>query len=62
MDIIGDLQAASTDNLKVANLIDIFNEAQNNNIDRNKVEDMIEKMIREGRLMRPRGYDTIQKL
>ena len=62
LDIIGDLQAASTDNLKVANLIDIFNEAQNNNIDRNKVEDMIEKMIREGRLMRPRGYDTIQKL
>lgn len=62
LDIIGDLQAASTDNIKVANLIDIFNEAQNNNIDRNKVEDMIEKMIREGRLMRPRGYDSIQKL
>ena len=62
LDIIGDLQAASTDNIKVANLIDIFNEAQSNNIDRSKVEDMIEKMIREGRLMRPRGYDSIQKL
>ena len=62
LDIIGDLQAASTDNIKVANIIDIFNEAQNHNIDRNKVEDMIEKMIREGRLMRPRGYDSIQKL
>lgn len=62
LDIIGDLQAASTDNIKVANLIDIFNEAQSHNIDRSKVEDMIEKMIREGRLMRPRGYDSIQKL
>ena len=62
LDIIGDLQSASTDNIKVASLIDIFNEAQNHNIDRNKVEDMIEKMIREGRLMRPRGYDSIQKL
>lgn len=62
LDIIGDLQAASTDNIKVANIIDIFNEAQSHNIDRSKVEDMIEKMIREGRLMRPRGYDSIQKL
>ena len=62
LDIIGDLQAASTDNIKVASLIDIFNEAQSHNIDRNKVEDMIEKMIREGRLMRPRGYESIQKL
>ncbi len=62
LDIIADLQAASTDNIKVANIIDIFNEAQSHNIDRSKVEDMIEKMIREGRLMRPRGYDSIQKL
>ena len=62
LDIIGDLQAASTDNIKVASLIDIFNEAQSHNIDRTKVEDMIEKMIREGRLMRPRGYESIQKL
>tara|TARA_B100001250_G_scaffold409920_1_gene435252 strand:+ start:5550 stop:7676 length:2127 start_codon:yes stop_codon:yes gene_type:complete len=62
LEIIGDLQSRSTENMKIANLIDIFNEAQNHNIDRNKVEDMIEKLVKEGRLIRPRGYETIQLL
>ena len=60
LEIIGDLQSRSTENMKIANLIDIFNEAQNHNINRNKVEDMIEKLVKEGRLIRPRGYETIQ--
>jgi hypothetical protein len=35
---------------------------QNNNVERGKVDNMIEKMVRDGTLMLPRGYDTIQTL
>lgn len=62
LNIIKTLQDASKDNTKAAHLIDILNEAQSHNIDRNMVEDMIQKMIREGRLMRPNGYEYIQVL
>ena len=62
LDIINTLQNQSTENMQVANLIDIFNEAQRFDITRPQVEDMIEKMVKEGRLIRPRGYDTIQVL
>ncbi len=62
LDTIKELQERSTESLKFANRIDIYNEMQNFEVDRNKVENMIEKMVKEGRLMLPRGYDTVQLL
>jgi DNA replicative helicase MCM subunit Mcm2 (Cdc46/Mcm family) len=62
LDIIEKLQDSSTENTKVAYRIDIYNEAQSSNIDRNKVDDILEQLNRLGRVMMPRGYDTFQKM
>ena len=62
IDTIRDLESRSTEKIKYANRIDIYNEMQNHNVDRGKVDDMIEKMVRDGKLMLPKGYDTIQTL
>ena len=61
-DTIRDLESRSQESIKYANRIDIHNEMQNHNVDRAKVDNMIEKMVRDGTLMLPRGYDTIQTL
>ena len=62
LDTIRDLEARSNEKIKFANRIDIYNEMQNHDVDRGKVDDMIEKMVRDGTLMLPKGYDTIQTL
>ena len=62
LDVIRELQSRSNEKLKYANRVDIYNEMQNYDVDRGKVDNMIEKMVRDGTLMLPRGYDTIQIL
>ena len=62
LDTIRDLESRSKESIKYANRIDIYNEMQNHNVERAKVDNMIEKMVRDGTLMLPRGYDTIQTL
>ena len=62
IDTIRDLESRSNEKIKYANRIDIYNEMQNHDVDRGKVDDMIEKMVRDGTLMLPKGYDTIQTL
>ena len=62
IDTIRELQERSTETLKFANRLDIYNEMQAYDVDRGMVENMIEKMVKEGRLMLPRGYDTVQYL
>ena len=44
----------------VAQLLDVINEAERENIPRAKAEEIIEKLNQNGRLMRPNGYDTLQ--
>jgi len=44
----------------VAQLLDVINEAERENIPRSKAEEVIEKLNQTGRLMRPNGYDTLQ--
>ena len=44
----------------VAQLLDVINEAERENIPRSKAEEIIEKLNQNGRLMRPNGYDTLQ--
>jgi len=60
LEIVGDLQSRSTENLKVATMTDIYNEAHKKGINKFKVDDIIEKMVTDGTLMRPRGYEDIQ--
>ena len=60
LDIISTLQNESGSS---ANLIEVINEAIKwvEFIDgREKVEDIIDKLCREGRMMRPSGYETLQ--
>jgi|SaaInlStandDraft_1057018.scaffolds.fasta_scaffold100450_2 metal-responsive CopG/Arc/MetJ family transcriptional regulator len=44
----------------IAQLLDVINEAERENISRSKAEEIIEKFNQSGRLMRPNGYDTLQ--
>ena len=39
---------------------DVISEAERNNIERRITEDIIDKYVTSGRLMRPRGYNTLQ--
>lgn len=43
-----------------ANLLEVLTEAERNDINRGKAEDIIDKLCREGRMMRPSGYETLQ--
>ena len=43
---------------KVVNLSDVLTEAGRSDINRDTAEDIIEALCRDGRLMRPGGYDT----
>ena len=44
----------------VAQLLDVFNEAERYDIDRTTAEDVIDKLCQHGRMLRPSGYDTLQ--
>jgi replicative DNA helicase Mcm len=43
-----------------ADLMDVLTEAERNDIPRSKAEDIIDKLCRDGRMMRPGGYETLQ--
>ena len=45
---------------EIVALTDVLNEAERMDIKREIVEDIIEQMVRDGRLMSPRGYGTLQ--
>ena len=45
---------------EIVSLTDVLNEAEKMDIKREIVEDIIEQMVRDGRLMSPRGYGTLQ--
>ena len=57
MEIVASLSA---NNGGVAQLFDVFNEAERYDIDRATAEDIIEKLCQHGRMLRPSGYDTLQ--
>jgi DNA replicative helicase MCM subunit Mcm2 (Cdc46/Mcm family) len=57
MEIVGSL---SVNNGGVAEIFDVFNEAERYDIDRATAEDIIENLNRVGRLLRPSGYNTLQ--
>ena len=60
MEIISTLQNKSTNQVKVANVLDVYTEAEKFKISRTKAEDIIEKLVRNGDIMRPSGYDSVQ--
>ena len=60
IEIISTLQNESSESVKVANVLDVYNDAESYKISRSKTEDIIEKLVLEGRLMRPSGYETLQ--
>ena len=45
---------------EVVQLADVLTEAGRNEISREVAEDLIDALCRDGRLMRPSGYDTLQ--
>ena len=57
MDIVSALQ---NDSGTSAALLDVLTEAERKDIPRAKAEDIIDKLCRDGRMMRPSGYDTLQ--
>jgi replicative DNA helicase Mcm len=57
MEIVASLSA---NNGGVAQILDVFNEAERYDIDRSTAEDVIEKLCQHGRMLRPSGYDTLQ--
>ena len=57
IDIVSVLQ---NDSGTSANLLDVLTEAERRDIPRSKAEDIIDKLCRDGRMMRPSGYDTLQ--
>jgi replicative DNA helicase Mcm len=59
LDIVSMLQNQSGTH---ATLLDVLNEAERDDIPRSKAEDILEKLVRGGRLMRPKGYDTLQMI
>lgn len=56
-DIVVKLQ---NDSGSAANLLDVLTEAERNDIPRSKAEDIVDKLCRDGRMMRPSGYDSLQ--
>jgi replicative DNA helicase Mcm len=60
IEIISTLQNQSTNQVKVASVLDVYTEAEKYKISRTKAEDIIEKLVRNGDIMRPSGYDTLQ--
>jgi len=57
LDIVSKLQNESG---STAALLDVLTEAERKDIPRSKAEDIIDKLCRDGRMMRPSGYDSLQ--
>ncbi len=57
LDIVSTLQ---NDSGVSANFLEVLTEAERNDIARSDAEDIIEKLVRDGRMIRPSGYDTLQ--
>ena len=57
MEIVAEL---ATINGGIAQLQDVFNEAERYDLDRSTAEDVIERLCQHGRMLRPSGYDTLQ--
>jgi len=57
LEIVASLAA---NNGGIAQLLDVFNEAERYDIDRSTAEDVIEKLVQHGRMLRPSGYETLQ--
>ena len=58
--IINIIKRLQQENGSSANLLDLLTEAERNEIQRGRAEDIADKLCRDGRLMRPSGYDTLQ--
>jgi len=57
LDTVSQLQNESGSH---ADLLAVLNEAERRDIPRAKAEDIIDKLCRDGRMMRPGGYETLQ--
>lgn len=57
IDIVSKLQNQSGSS---AQLLEVLTEAERQDIPRGKAEDIIDKLCRDGRMMRPSGYETLQ--
>ena len=57
IDIVSTLQ---NDSGQPADLMEVLTEAERHDISRAKAEDIIDKLCRDGRMMRPAGYTTLQ--
>jgi Arc/MetJ-type ribon-helix-helix transcriptional regulator len=57
MEIVAEL---ATNNGGIAQLLDVYNEAERYDLDRSTAEDIIETLCQLGRMLRPSGYDTLQ--
>ena len=57
LDLVSTLQNESG---SFANLLEVLTEAERNDINRGKAEDIIDKLCLDGRMMRPSGYETLQ--
>lgn len=57
LDTVRDLTASS--NQGHADLNEVLNELDRNGLSRSEAEDLIERMVTGGALLRPRGYDTL---
>ena len=58
--IIDIVSVQQNDSGTSANLLEVLTEAERRDIPRSKAEDIIDKLCRDGRMMRPSGYDTLQ--
>ena len=50
---------ASSSDQGIADLNEVLNDLDRNGLSRSDAEDLIERMVTEGKLLRPRGYDTL---
>ena len=57
LDTVRDLAANSDQG--IADLNAVLTELDRNGLSRSDAEDLIERMVTEGKLLRPRGYDTL---
>ena len=58
--IIDTVSTLQNDTGQAADLMDVLTEAERHDIPRSKAEDIIDKLCREGRMIRPAGYTSLQ--
>lgn len=59
MDTISDLSTSGGGQCK---RVDVLNQLEKHNINRDTAEDIIEKLVQSGRVFRPGGYETLANL